>query len=365
MKIAIRIAHEQEQRQAGGDRVVVAVDEPALDHVADHLRLGIAQQFRVHVVADRRDERQDRAREHAGQAEGKDHPDERLGDQVRPDQPADDRPDDGRRQHPEEPGGSEPEVAEDRQAHHREQRAGRGSNERAAPSPRPRVQVLGRLDEPQVDLLDRNVERQHHERQELVRQAGHDSQRRVDDREVVRDQVERVQRPDDRPRVREDDPPRDRPDQEVGEERGDDEEQQDRLVAPAAEGDAVGEGIADQERQERGHPAVQERVAVVVVEPLVGRQVDVVAEVPGEPEALLERALGQGHHDHLDVRQHEEHGEPQEARGHQEPGQQPPPAAHARRPRRVSSVGRAAQVPARSEYRSLTSVSAASSQVGA
>ena len=103
------------------------------------------------------------------------------------------------------------------------ERAGDG----AAAAPRAGVQVTRRLDQPEVDLLEGDVQRQDHERQELVGQPGHDRERRADDAEVGGDEAERVtdERQED-PLVAEDDPPRDGPDEEAREERGDDEEQQ-------------------------------------------------------------------------------------------------------------------------------------------
>ena len=120
---------------------------------------------------------------------------------------------------------------------------------------------FGRLDELRVDLLERDVERQHHERQEVVGDAGDDGDRRVEQPELGRHEVQLLERPEDGSRVVEQDLPADRPDQEAREERRDDQEQQEALVAAAAEGDRVGDREADQERQQRRDPAVDQRVA--------------------------------------------------------------------------------------------------------
>ncbi len=114
-----------------------------------------------------------------------------------------------------------------------------------AGSPRPGIQVLRRLDEADVDLLERHVDRQGHERQEVVRDPRHDRDRRRQHPELGRQDAQILQRPEQDAVIAEDDLPALRPEQEAREERRDDEEQEDVLVAAAAERDRVGERVRD------------------------------------------------------------------------------------------------------------------------
>ena len=85
----------------------------------------------------------------------------------------------------------------------------------------------------QVDLLERDVERQRHERQEVVGDPGDDRERRREHPEASSGRRPSVlERPEDDAVSAEDDLPRDRAEQEAREERRDDEEQQQVLVAP-------------------------------------------------------------------------------------------------------------------------------------
>ena len=63
---------------ADAGRVVADLQEARLDHVADHLGLGVAEELGVDVVTDGGDERQQRAGEIPGSASGKRDPPERC-----------------------------------------------------------------------------------------------------------------------------------------------------------------------------------------------------------------------------------------------------------------------------------------------
>src|SRR6476646_4789686 len=56
----------QDEREGRRGRVVALADEPVLDDVADHLRLGVAEELGVDPVAERGNKRQDRDGEDAG-----------------------------------------------------------------------------------------------------------------------------------------------------------------------------------------------------------------------------------------------------------------------------------------------------------
>ena len=157
-----------------------------------------------------------------------------------------------------------------------------------------RVQVLGRLDQPLVDLLQCHVERERHEGQEVVGDARDHRGRGGEQPPVVGHEPERLHDADDESVVREDVLPGQRPDQVRDEERGDDEEQEQVLPAPAAERDPVGQRVRDEEREDRGDPRVLERADELL---LVGAEgLRVVLPGPGErvPDAhrpLLQRRV--------------------------------------------------------------------------
>ena len=109
-------------------------------------------------------------------------PDEGLADQQRPDDRADDEPGDPERQRP---------VVHDDADDRRRGCRRRRPDDRAARSPRTGVQVLGRLEQPAVDLLERHVQRQRHERQEVVGDAGDDGGRRREQLEVRGQEADR------------------------------------------------------------------------------------------------------------------------------------------------------------------------------
>ena len=108
-----------------------------------------------------------------------------------------------------------------------------------------RVQILGRFDQPVVDLLQAHVERQGHEGQEVVGDAGDDRERAREQTAVGIEEMQRAERLDDEPVVRQDDLPGEGPDQVRDEEGGDDQEQQQVLPPPPSKRDPVRERIAD------------------------------------------------------------------------------------------------------------------------
>ncbi len=189
--------------QAAAARVVELHQEQAVDDVADHVLLRRPEQLGVDVVTGGRDEGQQRA-----------------GDQP------------GHRQ---------------RQGDLAERREPVG------------VQVLARLDQPQVDLLQAGVERQHHERQEVVGQAGDHRHRRGQQPTVGTEDVQRLQGAHDEAVVGQDRLPGQGAHQEAGEERRDDQHQHEVLPAAGLERDRVGQRVGQQQRERGRHAGVQQR----------------------------------------------------------------------------------------------------------
>ena len=105
-------------------------------------------------------------------------------------------------------------------------------------------------------------------------------------------------------RVGQDRLPRQRPDQ-VGHEEGGDHGQEQRVAPlPAAEGDHVGQRIADQKGDHRGQAGVHERAEELL--PVVGDRVRVIGELPAEQVALFERARLERLERHVGEREGEE-----------------------------------------------------------
>src|SRR6266508_2875636 len=71
-------SRHQDEREGGSSRIVVLTDEPALDDIADHLALWIAEQLSVYEVADRRNEHEDRAGKDSGQRQREGDPSKGL-----------------------------------------------------------------------------------------------------------------------------------------------------------------------------------------------------------------------------------------------------------------------------------------------
>ena len=129
---------EQQDRDRGGERPVAVREELAPELPADHQGLRAAEQIRDHELADRRDEAQERA-----------------GDDARHGERHGDRP------------------------------------ERA---PGRRAEIQRRLEQRVVHLLQRRVERQHHEGQIGVDDADIDRRLGVEDVEGLGDQAEAHER---------------------------------------------------------------------------------------------------------------------------------------------------------------------------
>ena len=172
-------------------RIVGHLFEAALDHVPDHLLLRRAQKLSVDEVAAGRDESQEGSGEDARERERERHLEEGL-DPIR-------------------------------------------------------VEILRRFDQPRVDLLEADVDRERHEGQEVVGDPRDDRGRRREEPPVRGDEVQVAEDRDDEAVILQDRLPGERPDEVRDEERRDDEQEQQVLPAPAAEGDPVREGVADEE----------------------------------------------------------------------------------------------------------------------
>ncbi len=193
-----RHQHERERRRR---RVVGLAQVERLDHVADHPVAGAAEELGVDVVTGGGDEGQQRAGDDPGRRERQRHPQEALGGRA--------------------------------------------------------VEVLRRLDQPRVDPVEARVQRQDHERQEVVGEAGDHRAARGED-VAAGCQADRLQHVRHRAFVGEDRLPGDGPDQVGGEERRDDREQQRVSPSPGLERDHVGERVGDHQREQRRRPGVEE-----------------------------------------------------------------------------------------------------------
>ena len=198
------------------------------------------------------------------------------------------------------------------------------------------IEILRRLDQPPVDLLERDVQRQGHEGQEVVGDARDHGRRRREQASTApehAEQVNRAQGADDETVVGEDRLPGERPDQIRDKERRDDEEEQQVLPAPAAKRDPVRNRIADQERKHRCDARVFERADEVPF--VVPDCVPVVPPGPAERVAEVERARFERLVSEKPEWDEEENGEPEHAGREQEVRRQPPMPMQARpRPQR-------------------------------
>ena len=202
-----------------------------------------------------------------------------------------------------------------------------------------RVEVLRSLEHSFVDLLERDVQRQCHERQEVVGDACDNGRRGREEPPARPEHVETLERIHDEPVVREDRLPGERPDQIGDEERRDDEKQQEVLPPSAAKGDPVGDGITDQQCEQRRDSRVLERADELGA--VVPDRVPVVSPRPGErvPEvdvAGLQRLVREEAQ-----RDEEEHREPRDAGREQQVRRQPTMAmeeVHGRVSRRSGSA---------------------------
>ena len=183
-----------------------------------------------------------------------------------------------------------------------------------------RVEVGRRLDQPPVDLLQRHVERQDHERQEVVGDARDHGRARGQQPPVVAHQPDFAHALDHPAAVGQDQLPGHRP-QHVGrEERQDDQQQDQVLVAAGLERREVGEREADDQAQHGRRRGVADRADELDV--VVLDRLRVGAEGPVERVAGLGVARLQRHVDLVDQRDREEHDQPQQPRPEEEPGQQ-------------------------------------------
>ena len=187
------------------------------------------------------------------------------------------------------------------------------------------VEVGRGLDEPPVDLLERHVQRQRHEGQEVVGDARDDRRPRGQQAAVVGDEPDVLRAVQDPPVVGEDRLPGDGPDDVAREERQDDEQQQDVLPAPGLEGDEVRQRERDDQAQHGRRRRVAERALQLA------RVVRDRVRVDGPVERLAEprvRVAGLQRDPQLvDDRDGEEHDEPQHAGRQQDVRQQGAPAA--------------------------------------
>ena len=186
---------QQDHRHRRRNRPVAVGEELVPQGLADHQRLRAAEQVGDDELADRRDEHQQAA-----------------GDDARQRQRKGDLPEGGAR--------------------------------RAA-------EILRGLDQRIVHLLQRRIERQHHEGQIGIDDADEDRRVGVHDDQRLVDDVQRQQQLVEQPFGLQDADPGIDADQEAGPERQDDQHQQDRPQGRRRARHAVGDRIADDQRQDR------------------------------------------------------------------------------------------------------------------
>src|SRR5829696_1622846 len=181
------------------------------------------------------------------------------------------------------------------------------------------VEVVARLLQARVDPLQRGVERQDHERQEVVGDAQHHRVGGVEQAPVVAEDADGLERAHHEPVVAQDRLPGQRADQ-VGDEERDDHRQQHRVApAPATERDHVGERVPDDEAEQRGQPGVLERAQELLVERR--DRVGVVRELPVEQETGVGCARLERLEQHVAERQGEEQRQPSQPRQQEQVGQ--------------------------------------------
>ncbi len=262
-----RHQHEGERRRR---RVVGLFEVERLDHVADHLVARAAEELGVDVVAGGGDEGQQGAGDDPRRRERQRHPPEGLR--------------------------------------------------------RARVEVLGGLDQAHVEPLEAGVERQHHERQEVVGEAG-DHRRAGGEDVAAGGQADRLQHAHHRAVVGEDRLPGEGPDQVGGEERGHHREQHRVAPAPRLEGDRVGQRVAERQRERGREPRVDEGAHELGV--VERERIGVVGPVPVEVEAA-EGTRVQRQLPHVVQGDYEEEDQPDRPRHKQEIGDGPAPHAATR-----------------------------------
>ena len=198
------------------------------------------------------------------------------------------------------------------------------------------VEILGRFEQARVHLLERDVDRQRHEGQEVVGDPGEHRERRRQQPAVGREDVDVAQDPDDRPLVGKDVEPRERPHEIGDEERRDDDEQEEVPPRPGAEGDPVDERVREDEACDRRDPRVDERANELLSIPAVGVRAQCVHEIrelPAEMEVRkdpgLQRLIAEKPHRHQ-----KEDREPEHPWREQQVGREAPMAVEERSHRR-------------------------------
>ncbi len=205
--------------------------------------------------------------------------------------------------------------------------AGRGERERHLAEGRPatRVEVGRRLDEAAVHALERRVQRERHERQEVVGDAGDHGARRREQPPVVAEQAQRLHRVDDPAVVGEDRLPGHGPHDEAREERQDDQQQHEVAPAPRLERHEVGEREGDDQAQHRRRARVDQRAHELI--DVLRHGVGVDAPVPRLREAVVRVARLQRHPELGDDRDRVEERQPDQARRDEQDRQQGTAAA--------------------------------------
>src|SRR5690606_33714940 len=176
-----------------------------LDQIADHQPFGSAEQVRRDERADRRNQHQNAPSDDARQRERKDDAPERV--------------------------------------------------------PVVRPQIVRRFHQPEIEPLNRGIDRQHHKGQEAIYQTDEHGELGVEQGQRRFDQPQTEQQIIDRPVSTEQDAPGIGADKEVGPERQDDQKQGDLLRAPALAGaDKKRQRVANQQADDRRHQRDTHRV---------------------------------------------------------------------------------------------------------
>ena len=283
------IAHRQQRRQRAGVRQVAVRERALRDLVAEHLAARAADQVGHHVRAQRRDQRDEQRRHQPAADAGQEHA---------------------------------PERAE-----------------------RPGPQVTRRLEQPEVELLGRRVDRQDGERQLGVDEHEQHRPRVVEQLRVRRDQVQRHQQVLDRTLGVQQDFPREDAHEEAGPERHDHGQQQRVLPAPRRTRHEVRHRRGQQQAERGGEHRQRDRAPqdrrVVRIAQAAQR-----LQRPAVPDAAIGIRGLEGHREHDRRRRQEQRHEPREGRQRDPafvpPVEQPAALSHATRPRAARPRPRAA-----------------------
>ena len=184
------------------------------------------------------------------------------------------------------------------------------------------VEVGRRLDQPLVDLLQRDVQRQRHEGQEVVGDARDHRRARGQQPPLVADHPDALQRVHDEPVVGQDQLPAHRPQHVADEERQDDQQQHQVPVPARLERDEVRQRERDHEAQDRRRRGIADRAQEVLA--VLADDVRVGRERPVEDVAGLRIAGLQRHVELVDQRDREEDDQPQQTGPQEEPGHELP-----------------------------------------